>query len=84
MRPRALIEELDLLRPIYRPTAAYGHFGRSEFSWERTDRAEQIAHDLLGTPLRAKTTNGARKAASGKAAPAKSTPKSKRSAAALA
>ena len=35
-RPRALIEELDLLRPIYRPTAAYGHFGRPEFSWEKT------------------------------------------------
>ncbi len=42
-RPRALIEELDLLRPIYRPTSAYGHFGRSEFSWEKTDRAAEIA-----------------------------------------
>src|SRR5690606_8689417 len=94
MRPRALIEELDLLRPIYRPTAAYGHFGRSDFTWERTDRAEQIAHDLLGTPLRTKsttngarksTTNGARKsggkAAAGKPTPGKPTPKSKRSAA---
>ena len=41
MRPRAIIEELDLLRPIYRKTAAYGHFGRElpEFSWERTDKA---------------------------------------------
>ena len=36
MRPKALIEELDLLRPIYKPTAAYGHFGRSEFPWEKT------------------------------------------------
>jgi S-adenosylmethionine synthetase len=62
MRPRALIEELDLLRPIYRPTAAYGHFGRSEFSWEKTDRAERIAHDLLGAPLKTKATNGAAKA----------------------
>ena len=42
MRPRALIEELDLLRPIYRPTAAYGHFGRPEFSWEQTPRVEQL------------------------------------------
>ena len=44
-RPRAIVETLDLLRPIYRPTAAYGHFGRSEatFTWERTDRAEELA-----------------------------------------
>ncbi len=40
-RPAALIRELDLLRPIYRPTAAYGHFGRSEasFTWEKTSKA---------------------------------------------
>jgi len=43
MRPKAIIEQLDLLRPIYRQTAAYGHFGRKEFSWENTDRAEEIA-----------------------------------------
>jgi S-adenosylmethionine synthetase len=42
MRPRAIIEELDLLRPIYRATAAYGHFGRPEFSWEETDRADEL------------------------------------------
>ncbi|WP_434419721.1 methionine adenosyltransferase [Nannocystis pusilla] len=44
-RPAKLIQELDLLRPIYAQTAAYGHFGRSEpdFSWERTDRAEALA-----------------------------------------
>ncbi|WP_442900390.1 methionine adenosyltransferase [Geoalkalibacter sp.] len=44
MRPRAIIETLDLLRPIYRKTAAYGHFGRNEpeFSWERTDRVESL------------------------------------------
>ncbi|MCA9529678.1 MAG: methionine adenosyltransferase [Myxococcales bacterium] len=44
-RPRAIIETLDLLRPIYTPTAAYGHFGRAEksFTWERTDRAEELA-----------------------------------------
>jgi S-adenosylmethionine synthetase len=47
MRPKALIEELDLLRPGYRRTAAYGHFGRSEFTWERTTRAAKLADDLL-------------------------------------
>ncbi len=48
-RPGALIEELDLLRPIYTPTAAYGHFGRTEktFTWERTDRAKELADALL-------------------------------------
>ena len=41
MRPSAIIEQLDLLRPIYRKTAAYGHFGRElpEFTWEKTDKA---------------------------------------------
>ncbi len=48
MRPKALIEQLDLLRPIYQATAAYGHFGRKEFSWENTDRAAKMADDLLG------------------------------------
>jgi S-adenosylmethionine synthetase len=47
MRPRAIVEQLDLLRPIYRPTAAYGHFGRPEFTWEKTDRAEEIREALL-------------------------------------
>ncbi|MCP4604315.1 MAG: methionine adenosyltransferase [Proteobacteria bacterium] len=49
MRPAAIIEQLDLLRPIYKPTAAYGHFGRKEesFTWERTDMADKIAGDLL-------------------------------------
>lgn len=44
LRPRAIIEQLDLLRPIYRKTAAYGHFGRElpEFSWERTDKVAQL------------------------------------------
>jgi S-adenosylmethionine synthetase len=49
-RPKALIEELDLLRPIYRATAAYGHFGRPEFPWEQTSRAEAMAQALLGKP----------------------------------
>ncbi len=50
-RPRAIIETLDLLRPIYVPTAAYGHFGRTEktFSWERTDRAKELADALTPT-----------------------------------
>jgi S-adenosylmethionine synthetase len=47
MRPKALIDELELLAPIYKKTAAYGHFGRPEFSWEKTDRAAKIADDLL-------------------------------------
>jgi S-adenosylmethionine synthetase len=44
LRPRAIIEQLDLLRPIYRKTAAYGHFGRElpEFTWERTDKVAAI------------------------------------------
>ncbi|MCR9277996.1 MAG: methionine adenosyltransferase [Pseudomonadaceae bacterium] len=48
LRPHGLIDMLDLLRPIYRDTAAYGHFGRTEesFTWERTDRAEALAAEL--------------------------------------
>jgi len=44
LRPAAIIRDLDLLRPIYRKTAAYGHFGRSEatFTWEQTDRADAL------------------------------------------
>ncbi|HXF57799.1 MAG TPA: methionine adenosyltransferase [Actinomycetota bacterium] len=41
-RPAAIIQHLDLRRPIYRETAAYGHFGRKGFSWEETDRAEEL------------------------------------------
>ena len=43
LRPAAIIERLDLKRPIYGPTAAYGHFGRAEFSWESTDEADRLA-----------------------------------------
>lgn len=39
LTPRGIIKELDLLKPIYQKTAAYGHFGRDEFSWERTNKA---------------------------------------------
>jgi S-adenosylmethionine synthetase len=45
LRPKGIVQMLDLLRPIYEKTAAYGHFGRSEseFSWEKTDKAELLA-----------------------------------------
>ena len=53
LKPANIIKELDLLRPIYEKTAAYGHFGRSEpeFTWERTDRADSLrsAAGLKGT-----------------------------------
>jgi S-adenosylmethionine synthetase len=44
LRPKAIIDQLDLLRPIYAQTAAYGHFGRElpDFSWERTDRVDAL------------------------------------------
>ncbi len=49
LRPAAILDDLDLLRPIYSPTAAYGHFGRTTapgvdnaFTWERTDRVEAL------------------------------------------
>ena len=44
LRPHGLIKMLDLLHPIYKPTAAYGHFGRTEesFTWEKTDKAEAL------------------------------------------
>ncbi|MEW5424704.1 methionine adenosyltransferase [Amorphus sp. 3PC139-8] len=47
LRPKGIVQMLDLLRPIYRPTAANGHFGRPEdsFSWEKTDKAEALAAD---------------------------------------
>ena len=61
MRPKALIDELRLLSPQYQATASYGHFGRSEFSWEKTARAAQLAADLLGGTVKGravKSTNG--------------------------
>ncbi len=44
LRPKGIIQMLDLLRPIYERTAAYGHFGREEpdFTWERVDRAAEL------------------------------------------
>ncbi len=47
LRPKGIIKMLDLLRPIYRKTATYGHFGREEpeFTWERTDRANELLRE---------------------------------------
>src|SRR5690606_23341433 len=47
LRPKGIIQSLDLLRPIYRKTAAYGHFGRDEpeFTWEHTDKAAALKAD---------------------------------------
>ncbi|HZB85388.1 MAG TPA: methionine adenosyltransferase domain-containing protein, partial [Gaiellaceae bacterium] len=44
LRPGAILRDLDLLRPIYSKTAAYGHFGRADhdFTWERTDKADAL------------------------------------------
>ena len=41
-KPAALIEHLNLLQPIYQKTASYGHFGRSDFSWEATDQVGRV------------------------------------------
>ncbi len=46
LRPYGLIKMLDLERPIYRATAAYGHFGRDEFPWEQTDKVEALLADI--------------------------------------
>jgi S-adenosylmethionine synthetase len=50
LRPGAILRDLDLRRPIYAQTAAYGHFGRSSdgggFTWERTDRADALKSAL--------------------------------------
>jgi S-adenosylmethionine synthetase len=48
LRPKGIIQMLDLLRPIYQKTAAYGHFGRDEpeFSWEATDKADLLRHEV--------------------------------------
>ncbi|MBI5507730.1 MAG: methionine adenosyltransferase [Deltaproteobacteria bacterium] len=54
-KPASIIERLDLLRPIYRKTAAYGHFGRSEpeFRWERTDAAARLKEYAVGAKVKA-------------------------------
>ena len=50
LRPAAIIDELDLLRPIYSKTAAYGHFGRNDadFTWERTDKVDELKAAIAG------------------------------------
>jgi S-adenosylmethionine synthetase len=50
LRPAAIIRDLDLLRPIYSKTSAYGHFGRElpEFNWEKTDRAAALQSAVKG------------------------------------
>ncbi|HYL10742.1 MAG TPA: methionine adenosyltransferase [Candidatus Acidoferrales bacterium] len=62
LTPRGIIETLNLRRPIYRPTAAYGHFGRSEasFTWERTDKAEALRKEA-GLPALARAEVAARR-----------------------
>ena len=53
LRPGAIVRDLDLRRPIYAKTAAYGHFGRvdADFTWERTDRADALrAAAGIGAP----------------------------------
>jgi S-adenosylmethionine synthetase len=55
LEPASIIESLDLLRPVYEKTAAYGHFGRSEpeFTWESTERAEALRDAAGGRALAA-------------------------------
>jgi len=82
-RPAALIDTLQLRRPVYAPTAAYGHFGRNEkgFTWERTDRAAELADALLPRKRGAKPANGkVTKAGNGRAAAKTSSRRGKRSA----
>ena len=42
LRPRAIIEQFDLLKPRYEKTAYHGHFGRADFPWERTDKVSEL------------------------------------------
>ena len=47
LKPKQMIDHLDLMRPIYKKTASFGHFGRSEdsFTWEKTDKVEALKED---------------------------------------
>jgi S-adenosylmethionine synthetase len=73
MRPKAIIDQLDLLKPIYKATAAYGHFGRDEFSWESTKRAAKMADDFA--PPSAVKAKAAPKPAKAAPTPVKAAPK---------
>jgi S-adenosylmethionine synthetase len=46
LSPAGIIKTLDLLRPIYQKTASYGHFGRSEFSWEKANKVEELKKEI--------------------------------------
>jgi len=52
LTPKGIIKALDLLRPVYLDTAAYGHFGREGFAWERTDRAEALRAEVFAMVAR--------------------------------
>ncbi len=58
LTPRGIIEALDLRRPIYKATAAFGHFGRPEFSWERVDRAADLSSAAGVEPVAAAAPAG--------------------------
>ncbi len=46
LTPSGIIRTLDLLKPIYRKTAAYGHFGRDSFTWEQLDKVEELQRSV--------------------------------------
>ena len=72
MRPKAIIDQLELLKPIYQKTAAYGHFGRGEFSWEKTNRADELAAALMTKSVsKANGISKAKSKANGAAQPKK-------------
>ncbi len=79
-RPGALIEELNLLRPIYETTAAYGHFGRREktFTWERTDRVNHLLEAINGSMPKLATRKPAKKKAPARKKAAKKAPAKKK------
>jgi len=52
LTPRGIIKELDLLKPIYQKTASYGHFGREEFTWEKTDKAALLEKEALSPQIK--------------------------------
>ncbi|MDP2652626.1 MAG: methionine adenosyltransferase [Candidatus Omnitrophota bacterium] len=56
LTPRGIITYLDLLKPIYQNTAAYGHFGRNEFSWEKTEKADSLAREAKAATKKAKAS----------------------------
>ncbi len=59
MTPRGIIQELKLLTPVYQKTAAYGHFGRDEFAWEKIDKAKLFSGSKNGSAKKSKTADSA-------------------------